>query len=145
MSNALEQTDSQSEDGLSNPLLHSEEVRESLRNEVSENLHNEFESRFRESMELAKSQFKQKLEEETARFEEERSRLQQEVAAHRRNAADIAAELVSKQAELDPFNPETAEMLEDPDVELSKLVRNKVSITELSAYVRGLQYLADKM
>ena len=117
-------------------------LRDSVRRELSENLREEFESRFRESMAAAKQQFTEKLQEASARLEEERSQFLGEIDTARRRASEISAELISKQSELEHLNRETAKMVEDPNIELSKIIRHNAKISELKAYVQGLHYLA---
>src|ERR1700688_3969197 len=85
-------------------------MRESVRAELCESLRDEFEARFRESMEIAKRQFKEKLRDAMADAEKERNRLREEVAATRERAAEISAELLSKESELEHMNRETPSM-----------------------------------
>jgi hypothetical protein len=118
-------------------------MRESVRAELCESLRDEFEARFRESMEIAKHQFKEKLRDVTADAEEEQNRLREEVAATRKRAAEISAELLGKESELEHMNRETPSMLEDPDIDLSRIMRHKAMVTELSAYVMGLKFLSE--
>jgi hypothetical protein len=119
-------------------------MRESVRAELCESLRDEFEARFRESMEIAKRQFKEKLRDAMADAEKEQNRLREEVAATRERAAEISAELLSKESELEHMNRETPSMLEDPDIDLARIMRHKAMVTELSAYVKGLQYNSDE-
>jgi hypothetical protein len=117
-------------------------MRESIRGELCEKLRSEFETRFHESMEIAKRQFMEKLLQATASAEDERNRLREEITANRKRAAEISAELLSKQSELEHMNRETPAMLENPDIDLAKIVHHKAIITELSAYLKGLKYLS---
>ena len=105
------------------------EVRAALRSELSD----EFELRFQQSMELAKEQFNQQVQQSAAELEEE-------FKHGRQLKSNVRAELVAKQAELDHLERETAAMLENPDVEISRVIRNNALVAELRSYVRGLQY-----
>jgi hypothetical protein len=117
-------------------------MRESVRTELCESLRSEFEARFRESMEIAKRQFKEKLQTATACAEEEGNRLREEIAASRKCTAEIAAEILSKESELEHMNRETASMLEDTEIDLSRIMRHKAQVTELGAYLKGLKFLS---
>jgi len=106
-------------------------VRESLRAELSD----EFEVRFQRSMELAKEQFNEQFQQTAAELEEE-------FRQSRQLKSSVRAELVAKQAELAHLERETAAMLENPEVEISRVIRNNALVGELRSYVRGLQYQA---
>ena len=105
------------------------EVRSALRSELSD----EFELRFQQSMELAKDQFNQQVQQSEAELEGE-------FKQSRQLKSNVRAELVAKQAELAHLERETAAMLENPDVEISRVIRNNAQVAELRSYVRGLQY-----
>ncbi len=120
-------------------------MRDSIRQEVAGELREEFEARFHQSMEVAKSEFADKVHSLTASLEREKSELHHEVAAARKQATEVYAELLARRSELEHLNREIASMLEDPDIELSKIMRHKGLVTELSAYVRGLQYLSGEV
>lgn len=104
-------------------------VREALRSEVS----GEFETRFQRSMELAKEEFNQK-------FKQSVEELEEEYKQSRQMKSSVRAELVAKQVELEHLERETAAMLENPEVEISRVIRNNALVAELRNYVRGLQY-----
>jgi hypothetical protein len=105
------------------------EVRAALRAELSD----EFEARFQRSMELAKEQFNQQVEQSAIELEEEYKQ-------SRQLKSGVRAELVAKQAELEHLERETAAMLENPEVEISRVIRNNTLVAELRSYIRGLQY-----
>lgn len=105
------------------------EVRAALRSELSD----EFETRFQRSMELAKDQFNQQVQQST-------SELEGEFKQSRQLKSSVRAELVAKQAELEHLERETAAMLENPEVEISRVIRNNTLVAELRSYIRGLQY-----
>jgi hypothetical protein len=107
------------------------EVRLALRAELSD----EFERRFQRSMELAKEQFNRQVEQSAAELEAEFKQARQ-------LKGGVRAELVAKQAELDHLERETAAMLENPEVEISRVIRNNALVAELRSYIRGLQYQA---
>ncbi len=117
--------------------------RESVRQELAGKMRDEFETRFRESMDVSKRQFAQKLQEAAASVEQERNQMQEEISAARKRAMEISAELIGKQSELEHMNRETASMVEDPNIELSKIIRHNAVVSELAAYIRGLQFLAN--
>jgi hypothetical protein len=105
------------------------EVRAALRAELSD----EFELRFQRSMELAKEQFNQQVQQSAAELAEE-------FKQSRQLKSGVRAELVAKQAELEHLERETAAMLENPEVEISRVIRNNTLVAELRSYIRGLQY-----
>lgn len=105
------------------------EVRAALRAELSD----EFEQRFQHSLQLAKEQFNQQVRESAAELEEEFKNARQ-------LKSGVRAELVAKQAELDHLERETAAMLENPEVEISRVIRNNTLVAELKSYIRGLQF-----
>ena len=105
------------------------EVRASLRAELSD----EFEVRFQKSMALAKEQFNQQIQQSAAELEVE-------FKQNRLVKSGVRAELIAKQAELDHLEGETAAMLENPEVEISRVIRNNSLVAELRSYIRGLQF-----
>ena len=115
---------------------------ETMLMEMRDSMRADFEIRFRESIETAARQFNEKLEETVAKFEAERVELYREVSESRKRASEIAAELIAVQAQLDHLNRETAAMLEDPNSELAAIMRHKSQMIELSAYLKGVQYLS---
>ena len=117
-------------------------MRESVRREVSDSLRDEFEARFRESMEVTRREFNDTLQETIASLQEERDRLREELTTARKQAAEISGELADRQSELEHLNREIATMLEDPTIDLSKIIRYKGLVTELRAYIKGLQYVS---
>jgi hypothetical protein len=56
----------------------------------------------------------------------------------------IAEELNRKETEFENMNRETAAMIEDPDVEIAKVIQRNVKQSELQAYIRGLRYSLGK-
>ena len=52
----------------------------------------------------------------------------------------IAEELNRKETEFENMNRETLAMIEDPDVEIAKVIKRNVMQSELQAYIRGLRY-----
>src|SRR5688572_985694 len=105
------------------------EVRAELRAELSD----EFELRFQRSMELAKEQFNQQVQQSA-------EEMAAEFKQTRQMKSSVRAELVAKQAELDHLERETAAMLENPEVEISRVIRNNTLVAELRSYIKGLQY-----
>lgn len=105
------------------------EVRAALRAELSD----EFEARFQHSMELAKQQFNQQVQQAAVEMEEEFKHTRQ-------LKSGVRAELVAKRAELDHLERETAAMLENPEVEISRVIRNNTLVAELRSYIKGLQF-----
>jgi glutaredoxin 2 len=105
------------------------EVRATLRAELSD----EFEARFQRSMELAKEQFNQQVQQTAEEMAEEFKQTRQ-------IKSTVRAELVAKQTELEHVERETAAMLENPEVEISRVIRNNTLVAELRSYIKGLQY-----
>ena len=58
----------------------------------------------------------------------------------RQAKSSLRAELVARQAELAHLERETAAMLENPEVEISRVIRNNALVAELRSYVKGLQF-----
>jgi len=52
----------------------------------------------------------------------------------------INEELIRKETEFDDMNRETIAMIEDPDVEIAKVIQRNVKQSELQAYIKGLRY-----
>jgi hypothetical protein len=61
-----------------------------------------------------------------------------DTAVQRDNA--IQEELNRKETEFDDMNRETIAMIEDPDVEIAKVIQRNVKQSELQAYIKGLRY-----
>ncbi len=117
---------------------HLERLRQSfasIRGDLRTELSKEFELRFQKSMELAKEEFNQQVQESLKESDEE-------FRQSRNQKNNVRAELIAKRAELDHLERETEAMLENPEVEISRVIRNSTLVAELRAYVRGLQYLA---
>jgi hypothetical protein len=56
----------------------------------------------------------------------------------------IAEELNRKEAEFENMNRETLAMIEDPDVEICRVIQRNVKQSELQGYIRGLRYSLGK-
>ena len=68
------------------------------------------------------------------------TRLRQEIEQEMQLRDKVAAELNSREAEYESMNKETTEMIENPDIEIAKIVRRTARQRELKAYIRGLRY-----
>lgn len=117
-------------------------IRESVKNEVSQELLEGLETRFQSSMATIQQQFKEKLEAAQTESAKEKDQLEKEIEGSRRQTEAVAAELSSKEAELGQLDREAREMLEDPDVEISKMIRHNAIRNEVKMYIKGLRFLA---
>jgi hypothetical protein len=121
-----------------------EAVRDGVRRELTDAIRLEFDERFRQEVELAKEQFIRKFDEKAGELLTERSDSRAELLEFRKRMGQVAAELTGKEAELAHLDRETASMIEDPDVEISKIIRNNTTLTEIKCYIRGLQFQMGK-
>jgi len=93
-----------------------------------------FQAVYSELRDSVHRELQQKLDEEVD------IRLRQEMQEQMQLRDKLATELSNKEAEYESMNRETTEMIENPDVEIAKIVRRTARQRELKAYIRGLKY-----
>lgn len=115
-------------------------LREAVRQELETTIREESETRLQESLGKLREQFMHKIERAGIELEIERRRLREGAGgSHQRDNA-IMEELRLKESELDVMNVELSAMIENPEIEIDKMIRHNASMAELKAYVRGLRF-----
>jgi hypothetical protein len=115
------------------------ETRERISNEVVEQLRFQYEQRLQEAIEQ-KTQLAKELQSASTMLENERFRLS---AAHKGSELDpekIAAEVSRVEAML----TEIIAVVDNPDTDLSTVIRKNVEKAELDAYLRGIMFTLGK-
>jgi hypothetical protein len=115
-------------------------VRDSVRKELSQEMRKEFENRFQKSMEIAQQQFKEKLQQLGADADKERQVIEAELQKIRQVGSGVSAELMCKETELGLMDREAEAMADDPDVQISTMIRHNAARNELRAYIKGLRF-----
>ncbi len=113
--------------------------------ETKTTVRKEFDAQFRVAMETVREQYNTRFLEAKRDLETERDTLAQQLAeVKQKDRAEVLhAELKRTTDALTTAEAEIAQMVEDPDVELSKIIRHNAMQSELKAYLRGLQYQAE--
>jgi hypothetical protein len=115
-------------------------LRDAVRQELEASIREESEARLQESLGKLREQFMQKIERAGVELEIERRRIREGAGnSHQRDNA-IMEELRIKESELDVMTVELTSMIENPEIEIDKMIKHNASMEELKAYVRGLRF-----
>ncbi|HEY2381088.1 MAG TPA: hypothetical protein VGK48_07885 [Terriglobia bacterium] len=118
------------------------EMRETISREVTERMRKEADANFRSAIDGVRQQFQDRLQQTQSDFERERAQLLKELETLKRTdvTAKLQSELNRTNQALQNVTAEIAQMLDDPDVELAKVIRQNAVQNEMKAYARGLSY-----
>jgi hypothetical protein len=115
-------------------------LRDVVRQELEVSIREESEARLQESLGKLREQFMQKIERAGIELEIERRRLREGAGGSQQRDNAIMEELRVKESELDVMNVELTAMIENPDIEIDKMIKHNATMAELKAYVRGLRF-----
>ena len=102
--------------------------------EARATIQEEYRNRFEKSMELLRDQLRQEITQEVR--QEFESKLEQRMAY----VTDAQKEMQRVNGQLEGIDKEIAAMLDDPGVELSRVMRKRTEQAELRAYLNGLRF-----
>jgi DNA repair exonuclease SbcCD ATPase subunit len=138
--NAARQKIKQLENGSAAPSAPAE-VPEAMKAEIVEQLQRQYEDRMQEMI-LEKTQISDQLRNVTSLLEEER----QKVTSSARNAAPVnidgldTGKINSEVERIQEMIAGIARVIEDPETELSTVIRKNVERAELDAYLKGILF-----
>jgi hypothetical protein len=125
---------------------HSDEMENAaaqLRHQISTDLHNQHQGRFEAEIQVLRGEFEQRMCSATAQWEAERQSLLNEIEHLRgRNSSGVAQEVAQTEAALESLQKKIGEMLDDPTVELSRVIPENARQEQLQAYLKGLKFNA---
>jgi len=116
------------------------QMRESIHQEISMGLHKDSEARLQDSLAKLREQFTQKIERAGFELELERRRLRDGAGSLEQRDLAVIEELHARELELDAMDMELAAMIDNPEIEISKVMRHNAKQAELKAYIRGLKF-----
>jgi chromosome segregation ATPase len=119
--------------------------KEGVSSEVVEQLRKQYEQRLQEAIQQ-KTQLAQELQSASRMLEDERARLSAEIGKPEKSAAAKGADSVDRDAisaevaRVEKQIKEIAALIDDPETELSTVIRKNVEKAELGAYLKGILY-----
>jgi hypothetical protein len=116
--------------------------RETLMTEVQGIIKKDGDAQMKTAMLIVREEFDAHIQATTAEFQAEKERLTKELDELKRGGSseELQAEIDRTSRILSEIAEEMARMLEDPDIELAKVVKENAAQNELRAYMRGLMY-----
>jgi hypothetical protein len=118
-----------------------ERIKESVKRELGDAIRQEFDVKYQESLKKLRDQFTRKVEQAAIELEIERKRMHNELSSLRSRDGHVTAELSAKEAALEAMDREMAAMIDNPEIEISRVIRHNAQQSELKAYIRGLRFL----
>jgi hypothetical protein len=121
------------------------EVTEFLRGQITQELREQFDAELQVSVELIRTQFEERLYQDSTQWNSERQLLNDEILKLRvqRNGKAVLEEIVLTEKNIEQGAEELHRQINDPSVALSELIRIKARQVELKAYLNGLRFGID--
>jgi hypothetical protein len=120
--------------------------RETLMPATEGTIRKEMDAQLQTALAVLREEFDLRLRDSTAEYQQENEKLIKELDELKRSQAsdqskeEVQAEIDRTAKILTEISEEMARMLEDPDVELAKIITENSAQNELRAYMRGLLY-----
>jgi len=102
--------------------------------QVRESIENEYRARMEKSLGEVREQIRNETEEEL------RKNFEAELHARIEHLAEVQKEIERVRAEIEGVTKEITAMLDDPSIELSRVMRKRTEQAELKAYLDGLRF-----
>src|SRR6058998_1559227 len=109
-----------------------------LRDQIAAHLQNQHRAEFQSGIHVLREEFEERLRLATAQWEAERQSLLNQ--ARHRNSSKLAREVEQTEATLQALQQKIQAMLNDPTVELSRVMQEKARQQHLQAYLKGLKF-----
>lgn len=114
---------------------------ENAASELVSDLQNRHQAQYDTGIQILREGFEESLRSATAQWEAERQLLQDEIERLRRQtSSELTQEVTQTEAALEALQQKIGDMLDDPDVELSRVMQEKARQQELQAYLKGLKF-----
>jgi DNA repair ATPase RecN len=110
-----------------------------LREQIAADLKNQQRAELQSGIQVIQEQYEQRLRLATAQWEVERQALSEDVARHR-NLSKVAQEVEQTEAALEGLQKNIQAMLDNPTVDLSRVMQENARQQQLQAYLRGLKF-----
>jgi len=113
-----------------------------LRDQIAAHLQNQHRAEFQSGIQVLREEFEARLRLATAQWEAERQSLSNEIEDLRRhsNSSKLAQEVEQTEAALEALQKKIQAMLDDPTVELSRVMQENARQQQLQAYLNGLKF-----
>ncbi len=113
-----------------------------LRDQITADLKNQHRAEFQSGIQVLREEFEARLRLATAQWEAERQSLSNEIEDLRRhsNSSKLAQEVEQTEAALEALQKKIQAMLDDPTVELSRVMQENARQQQLQAYLNGLKF-----
>jgi hypothetical protein len=122
---------------------HMENAAARFRDQIAADLQNRHQGQLDREIQLLREEFEQRMCSATDQWEAERQSLLKEMEHLRhRKPSELAEEIALTEAALDSLQETTRQMLDDPAVELSRLMQENARQEKLQAYLQGLKFNA---
>ncbi len=110
-----------------------------LREQIAVDLKNQHRVELQSGIQVIREEYEQQLRLATAQWEAERQSLSQNLARHR-NSSKLSQEVEQTEATLETLQETIQTMLDNPTVDLSRVMQEKARQQQLQAYLKGLKF-----
>ena len=110
-----------------------------LREQIAVDLKNQHRVELQSGIQVIREEYEQQLRLATAQWEAERQSLSQDLARHR-NASKLSQEVEQTEAALETLQKTIQTMLDNPTVDLSRVMQENARQQQLQAYLKGLKF-----
>jgi ASC-1-like (ASCH) protein len=118
------------------------ELRETAHEEIKAEQQRLFDGQLQEGLRIVRDQLEERFRTATQEWQTEKEELKAEVESLRRysNLEDVLKEISQTEAVIGELKKEIDSAIDDPSVELSKIIQKNSQLEELRAYARGLSF-----
>ena len=110
-----------------------------LREQITADLKNQHRAEIQSGIQIIREQYEQRLRSAAAQWEAERQSLSEDLA-RQRNSSKVAQEVKQTEAALEELQKEIQAMLDNPTVDLSRVMQESARQQQLQAYLKGLKF-----
>ena len=110
-----------------------------LREQIAVDLKNQNRAELQSGIQVIREEYEQQLRLATAQWEAERQSLSQDLARHR-NSSKLSQEVEQTEAALETLQKSIQAMLDNPTVDLSRVMQESARQQQLQAYLKGLKF-----
>ena len=110
-----------------------------LREQITADLKNQHRAEIQSGIQIIREQYEQRLRSAAAQWEAERQSLSEDLA-RQRNSSKLSQEVEQTEATLETLQETIQTMLDNPTVDLSRVMQEKARQQQLQAYLKGLKF-----
>jgi exonuclease VII large subunit len=111
-----------------------------IRDRIVADLQNQYRNQVETAMQALREEFEKRMRSAAAEWDAERQSLVAEIGKRSQGSSPLTEEVAQTEATLEALQKKIREMLDDPAVELSRLMQENARQEELQAYLKGLKF-----